>query len=58
MSSIFKLLVVVGVLVWMQDRDREHVEEIESLVKVVSTQADVIDGMETCARVMPMGMPI
>ena len=62
MSSIFKLLVVVGVLVWMQDRDmehaREHAAEVDALVQVVSTQADIIDGLGTCAPVIPMGMPI
>lgn len=55
-ASIIKGLVIVAVLIWMGERDRQHVIEKNALTDVVHTQANIIDTMP-CGG-MEMSMPI
>jgi hypothetical protein len=56
-ASLIKLVIIVAVLVWMENRDREHMADNAALVEVVMTQAQVIEGME-CGVGLEMIVPI
>lgn len=55
--TVIKLVVVLLVLVWMENRDREHIADNRALVEVVAVQQSVIDGME-CGVGLEMIVPI
>jgi len=55
-SSIIKGLLIVVALIWMGERDRQHVIEKNALTDVVHTQAHIIDTMP-CAD-LEMSIPI
>lgn len=45
-SSIVKVMIVVAVMIWMGERDRQHIIEKNALADAVHYQAHVIDAME------------
>lgn len=55
-ASIIKGLVIVAVLIWMGERDRQHVIDKNALTDVVHSQANIIDTMP-CSD-MEMSIPI
>jgi hypothetical protein len=55
-ASIIKGLVIVAVLIWMGERDRQHVIEKNALTDVVHSQAHIIDTMP-CGG-LEMSIPI
>jgi hypothetical protein len=55
-ASIIKGLLIVAALIWMGERDRQHVIEKNALTDVVHTQARIIDTMP-CAG-LEMSIPI
>jgi len=55
-ASIIKLVVIALALIWMGERDRQHVIEKNALTDVVHTQARIIDTMP-CAG-LEMSIPI
>ncbi|OJY11807.1 MAG: hypothetical protein BGO99_02680 [Nitrosospira sp. 56-18] len=55
-ASIIKFVVIALALIWMGERDRQHVIEKNALTDVVHTQARIIDTMP-CAG-LEMSIPI
>lgn len=55
-ASIIKFVVIALALIWMGERDRQHVIEKNALTDVVHTQAHIIDTMP-CGE-LEMSMPI
>jgi len=55
-ASIIKGLIIIAAIIWMGERDRQHVIEKNALTDKVNTQAYIIDTMP-CAG-LEMSMPI
>jgi hypothetical protein len=55
-ASIIKFVVIALALIWMGERDRQHVIEKNALTDVVHSQANIIDTMP-CGGV-EMSIPI
>jgi hypothetical protein len=56
-GSVIKLIVILSVLVWMGERDREQSRDNQALAEVVYTQAQIIETMQ-CGSGIEMSMPI
>lgn len=57
-ASIIKVIVIVTVMIWMGERDRQHVIEKNALADVVSTQAYIIDTMQCGGAEFQMSSPL
>jgi hypothetical protein len=55
-ASIIKFVVIALALIWMGERDRQHVIEKNALTDVVHTQANIIDTMP--CQDLEMNIPI
>jgi hypothetical protein len=56
-NSVVKLVIILAVLVWMGERDREQSKDNQALAEVVYAQAQIIDTMQ-CGAGLEMSMPI
>lgn len=56
-ASLAKLAIILAVLVWMENRDDEHMKDNQALAETVAYQQAVIDGTG-CGASLDMIIPI
>ena len=57
LASVVKFIIIVAVILWMGERDREQTKDNEALASIVSVQSEIINATE-CGPTIEMVLPI